>query len=50
VSLFRHLPYDPVRDFVPLAGFTSFANIIANGINSTYRTHADVIAAARARP
>jgi tripartite-type tricarboxylate transporter receptor subunit TctC len=50
VSLFRHLPYDPVRDFVPVAGFTSFANIFATGINSPYRTLADVIAAARARP
>jgi tripartite-type tricarboxylate transporter receptor subunit TctC len=50
VSLFHHLPYDPVRDFVPIVGFTSFANIFATGINSPYRTLADVIAAARARP
>jgi tripartite-type tricarboxylate transporter receptor subunit TctC len=50
VSLFRHLPYDPVRDFAPVGGFTSFANIFATNINASYRTLADVIAAARARP
>jgi tripartite-type tricarboxylate transporter receptor subunit TctC len=50
VSLFRHLPYDPVRDFVPVGGFTSFANILATSITSNYRTLADVIAAAHARP
>jgi tripartite-type tricarboxylate transporter receptor subunit TctC len=50
VSLFKHLPYDPVRDFAPIVGFTSFANIFATGVNSNYLTLADVIAAARARP
>jgi tripartite-type tricarboxylate transporter receptor subunit TctC len=50
VSLFRHLPYDPLRDFAPVGGFTSFANIFATNINSNYRTLADVIAAGRARP
>ena len=50
VSLFRHLPYDPVRDFAPVGAFTSFANIFATNINSPYRTLADITAAARARP
>jgi tripartite-type tricarboxylate transporter receptor subunit TctC len=50
VSLFRHLPYDPVRDFAPVGAFTSFANIFATNIHSGYGTLADVIAAARARP
>jgi tripartite-type tricarboxylate transporter receptor subunit TctC len=50
VSLFKHLPYDPVRDFAPVCGFTSFANIFATGATTPYRTLGDVIAAARARP
>ena len=50
VSLFRHLPYDPVRDFAPVGAFSSFANIFATNVNSPYRTLADVVAAARARP
>jgi len=50
VSLFRHLPYDPVHDFAAVGGFTSFANIFATNINSRYQTLADIVAAARARP
>jgi tripartite-type tricarboxylate transporter receptor subunit TctC len=50
VSLFRHLPYDPVRDFAPVGGFTSFANIFATNIGARYQTLADIVAAARARP
>ena len=50
VSLFKHLPYEPLRDFVPVCGFTSFANIFATGVASRYHSLGDVIAAARARP
>lgn len=50
VSLFKHLPYDPVHDFLPVSGFTSFANIFATGVGSPFRTLDDVIAAARAKP
>jgi len=50
VSLFKHLPYDPLRDFVPVCGFTSFANIFATGAASRYRSLGDVITAARSRP
>jgi tripartite-type tricarboxylate transporter receptor subunit TctC len=50
VSLFKHLPYDPLRDFAPVCGFTSFANIFATGAASRYHSLGDVIAAARARP
>ncbi len=49
-SLFKQLPYDPVRDFAPVCGFTSFANIFATGAASPYRSLGDVIAAARNRP
>ena len=50
VSLFKHLPYEPLRDFVPVCGFTGFANIFATGVTSRYHSLGDVIAAARARP
>jgi tripartite-type tricarboxylate transporter receptor subunit TctC len=50
VSLFRQLPYDPVRDFLPVSMFSTFANVLATGAGSRYGTLADVIAAARARP
>lgn len=50
VSLFKRLPYDPVRDFASVVGFTSFANIFATDINSRYRSFGDAIAAARAKP
>jgi tripartite-type tricarboxylate transporter receptor subunit TctC len=49
-SLFKNLPYDPVRDFAPVSGFTSFANIFATGAASPYRSLGDVIAGARSRP
>jgi tripartite-type tricarboxylate transporter receptor subunit TctC len=50
VSLFKNLPYDPVNDFAPVAGISTFANVIASNTNSNYRTLADLIAAARAKP
>lgn len=50
VSLLKSLPYDTVNDFAPVAGISTFANIIASNANSNYRTLADVIAAARAKP
>ena len=50
VSLLKQLPYDPVKDFAPVSGISTFANIIASNANSNYRTLADVIAAARAKP
>jgi len=50
VSLLKQLPYDPVRDFAPVSMLSTFANIFATNVNSRYRTLADLIAAARARP
>jgi tripartite-type tricarboxylate transporter receptor subunit TctC len=49
-SLFKQLPYDPVRDFLPVSMFSTFANVLATGAGSKYATLGDVIAAARARP
>ena len=50
VSLFKQLPYDPVRDFAPVSMLSTFANVLATNVNSKYATLADVIADARARP
>jgi len=50
VSLFKQLPYDPMRDFAPVSMLSTFANIFATNIKSRHHTLADLIAAARAQP
>ena len=50
VSLLKALPYDPVGDFLPISGISTFANIIAVNSSSRYGTLGDVLAAARERP
>jgi tripartite-type tricarboxylate transporter receptor subunit TctC len=50
VSLLKSLPYDPTADFLPISGFSTFANIIATGGQSKYRTLGDFMNAARANP
>jgi tripartite-type tricarboxylate transporter receptor subunit TctC len=50
VSLLKSLPYDPVADFVPICGISTFANIIAVNADSKYRTLGDLLAAMRERP
>jgi tripartite-type tricarboxylate transporter receptor subunit TctC len=50
VSLLKSLPYDPVADFVPICGISTFANIIAVNKESKYQTLNDLLAAMRERP
>ena len=50
VSLLKALPYDPVADFIPISGISTFANIIAVNSGSNYRTLGDLLGAARERP
>jgi tripartite-type tricarboxylate transporter receptor subunit TctC len=50
VSLLKALPYDPVADFMPISGISTFANIIAVNAGSNYRTLRDLLGAARERP
>jgi putative tricarboxylic transport membrane protein len=50
VSLLKSLPYDPINDFVPVSGISTFANIIASNATSNYRKLGDVLATARAKP
>ena len=49
-SLKEHLPYDPVRDFAPIAGIASNPMLLLVSANSKYSSAGDLIAAAKARP
>jgi len=48
--LFKKLPYDPVRDFKPLAPLFRTYFFVAVAANSPFRTVGDILAQARARP
>jgi tripartite-type tricarboxylate transporter receptor subunit TctC len=50
VSLFSKLPFDPLKDFEPISSLGFFDFIFGTNVNSEYRTLADFIAAAKARP
>ena len=50
VSLFNTLPYDPLKDFAPISSLGYFDFILATGADSPFKTLADLIAAARAKP
>lgn len=50
VSLFNHLPYDPLRDFEPISSLGFFDFVFAANADSEFKTLADFIVAARARP
>ncbi|WP_439548953.1 Bug family tripartite tricarboxylate transporter substrate binding protein [Falsiroseomonas sp.] len=49
-SLFRRLPFDPVRDFAPVALVASNQTVLVVRTNSPYRSLQDLIAAAKAAP
>lgn len=48
--LFKRLPYDPQKDFVPVARMSALPVAVVVAGSSPYRTLADLVAAARARP
>src|SRR5882757_8261242 len=50
VSLFKKLPFDPLKDFEPISSLGFFDFIFATGANSEFKTLQDFIAAAKARP
>jgi tripartite-type tricarboxylate transporter receptor subunit TctC len=50
VSLFKKLPFDPLRDFAPISSLGFFDFIFATGASSEFKTLGDFIAAAKARP
>lgn len=48
--LYKKLPYDPVKDFVPVTGLGKGGQVMVVNANSPYKTVADVIAAAKQQP
>lgn len=50
VSLFSHLPYDPLKDFAPISSLGTFDFVFATDADSGFKTLADFIAAAKAKP
>lgn len=48
--IYRKMSYDPVKDFVPVTKVVTGAQVLVVPANSPYKTTADLIAAARARP
>jgi tripartite-type tricarboxylate transporter receptor subunit TctC len=49
-SLRRNLPYDPLKDFVPVVPLTSQAYILVVGKDSGIKTIEELIAAAKSKP
>ena len=50
VSLFKKLPFDPLKDFTPVSSLGFFDFIFATAANSPFKTLGDFIAAAKAKP
>jgi putative tricarboxylic transport membrane protein len=50
VSLFKKLPFDPLRDFEPISSLGFFDFLFSTGANSQFKTLADFVAAAKAKP
>jgi len=50
VGLFKTLPFDPVKDFVPVSSMGYFDLIFVTGANSPYKTLGDFIKAAKEKP
>ncbi len=50
VSLFSHLPYDPLKDFAPISSLGTFDFVFATNADSEFKTLADFITAAKAKP
>ena len=49
-SLYAKLPYDPLKDLAPVALVSSSPIVMATSAQSPYKTFADVVAAAKAKP
>lgn len=50
VPLFEKLPFDPVKDFAPISSLGFFDFVFCTGADSPFKTLADFIAAAKAKP
>ncbi|HMS05917.1 MAG TPA: tripartite tricarboxylate transporter substrate binding protein [Burkholderiaceae bacterium] len=49
-TLYARLPYDPLKDLTPIGLIGSSPLLIVTGATSPYKTLADLVAAAKARP
>jgi tripartite-type tricarboxylate transporter receptor subunit TctC len=49
-ALLKNLPYDPLKDFIPVAPLTSQPYVLVAGKSSGIATLSELIAAARAKP
>ncbi|GAB2808234.1 tripartite tricarboxylate transporter substrate binding protein [Comamonas piscis] len=50
VSLYRHLRYDPLKDFVQIGMFGRFSSVLLVRADAPFRSLSDLIAAARSQP
>jgi len=48
--LHRKLPYDPLRDFIPVVLFGTQPNVLVTSTQSGFKTLADLVNAAKAKP
>jgi tripartite-type tricarboxylate transporter receptor subunit TctC len=49
-ALYKHLPFDPLKDFVPISGMSDFAYLFMTNYDSNLHTLQDFLAAARTKP
>jgi putative tricarboxylic transport membrane protein len=50
VPLFKSLPFDPVKDFAPISGFSLFDLTFTTNASGPYKSLGDILAEARAHP
>jgi tripartite-type tricarboxylate transporter receptor subunit TctC len=50
ISLYPKMPYDPVKNFQPVALIGTLPNVLVVNANSPWKSVQDVIAAAKAKP
>jgi tripartite-type tricarboxylate transporter receptor subunit TctC len=50
VSLYKNLPYDPIKDFTTIGGVFSAPNMLVVPMSSPYKSVGEIIAAAKASP
>lgn len=49
-AVYKNIPYDPIRDFTPIAPVTRFPMMRVVGMDSPYKNVSDLIAAAKQAP
>ena len=49
-AIFAHLPYDTLKDFTDIVPFTEQPNVMVVNSDAPYKTLADLVAAAKAKP